>query len=170
MRRPLLSFRIPRWIERDGIGLRPLKITDVPLIRKGLWSEDVLRTAGPGNPVSQSCLTVWWWLKKTYTILFCIEVESKCVGFIGLYNLDGEAAEVTLVILDNRNRRRGYGSRAYAAVAAHLRLSSFIKNIIVRVKTDNFPSVSFWKKLGFEELGAMSGIRTMGKGLEGNSL
>jgi RimJ/RimL family protein N-acetyltransferase len=126
-----------------------------------------LRTAGPGNPVSQSRLSVWWWLKKTYTILFCIEVESKWVGFIGLYNLDGEAAEVTLVILDSRNRRRGYGSRAYAAVAAHLRLSSFIKNIIVRVKTDNYPSVSFWKKLGFEELSEGNGIQTLTKDLEG---
>jgi hypothetical protein len=169
VRPPLLSFRIPRYIEHNGIRLRPLRIIDTPVIRKGLRGEDVLSTAGPGKPLSGGCLSVWWWLKKTYTILFCIEVESKCIGLIGLYNLNGEYAEVTLVIFDSHTRRLGYGFKAYTALTANLCRSSFIKKLVVAIKTDNYPSLSFWKKLGFEEVGAMSGIRTMGKGLEGNS-
>ncbi|MCL4475783.1 MAG: GNAT family N-acetyltransferase [Nitrospirae bacterium] len=166
---PLAAFRIPRHIEHDGIVLRPLRIFDVPLIRKGLRDKDVLRTTGPGKPVSGGCLLVWWWLKKTYPILFCIEVASKCIGFIGLYNLIGESAEVTLVLLDNGNRRLGYGSRAYRAFVTNLPRSSFIKKFIVTVKADNYPSISFWKKLGFEELDSMNGIKTMALGLDENS-
>jgi RimJ/RimL family protein N-acetyltransferase len=119
--------------------------------------------------VPRSRLEIWWWLKKTYAFLFCIEVESTCVGFIGLYDLDGETAEVTLVMFDGSYRRRGYGSMAFTAVVAELRRSSFIKRLIIRVDADNYPSVSFWKKLGFEELEAANGIRTMEKDLRGES-
>ena len=164
MRPPLLSFRIPRSLEHDGLRLRPLRIIDIPLVRSGLLREDVIRTTGLGKPISY--FTVWWWLKKTYTLLYCIEVESKCIGFIGLYNLDGEYAEVTLVIFDSRDRRLGYGFRAYTAFTTNLCPSSFIKKFIVEVKADNYPSISFWKKLGFEELSAGNGIQTMTKDME----
>jgi RimJ/RimL family protein N-acetyltransferase len=161
-----LVSRIQRHIEHDGIGLRPLRIADVPLIRNGLPGKDVSGSGAPGNLVSPSCLRVWWWLKKTYKILFSIEVASKCVGFIGLYNLERESAEVTLLIIDSRDRRRGYASRAYNAVDASLSRSSFFKRIIVRVRADNHPSLSFWKKLGFDELHTGNGITTMAKDLK----
>ncbi|MCL4475446.1 MAG: hypothetical protein M1508_04360 [Nitrospirae bacterium] len=110
LRSPFSCFRIPGTFEHDGLRLRPLRIIDIPLVRKGLRDKDVLRTTGPGKPLSGECLSVWWWLKKTYTILLCIEVESTCVGFIGLYNLKpGESAEITLAIFD-RGMRRHEGS------------------------------------------------------------
>ena len=165
-RSPLTAFRIRRQIEHDGIRLRPLRIFDVPLIKKRFRDKEALGTTGSGKPASGGCLSVWWWLKKTYPILFCIEVESKCVGFIGLYNLEPrESAEITLVIFDGGMRRRGYGSKAYDAVATSLCRSLFFKRIIVRANADNQPSISFWKKLGFEELHTGNGVKTMTKDL-----
>lgn len=163
---PLLSFRIPGCIEHDGIRLRPLRFLDGPLISRQLNRMEILTMAGPGKPLSRSSLETWWWLKKTFPVLFCIEVESKCAGFIGMYNIKpGESAEVTLVIFESAERRRGYGSRAYAALATKLRPSSLARVIIARVRADNHPSLSFWKKLGFDELHTKNGIKSMAKDL-----
>lgn len=126
-------------------------------------------SAGQGRPALRWRLSVWWWLKRNYPVLFCVEVESKCIGFIGLYNLCGESAEITLILSDSRSRRLGYGSGAFHALIAHLPSSSFIKKFTVRVKADNHPSVSFWKTLGFEEQDNLNGIRTMAKDLERNA-
>jgi ribosomal protein S18 acetylase RimI-like enzyme len=157
---PFSSFRIPRRIEHDGITLRPLRIADVPFIRKSLTGTDAAGT-GPGRTLSLSCLGVWWWLKKTYPIFFCIEVASQCVGFIGLYNLKGDSGEVTLVICHPADRRLGYASRAYHALAASLSRSLLFKTLLVRVAVDNMPSLAFWEKIGFDRLNGADGIRTM---------
>ncbi len=163
-------FRIPGTLESDGLRLRPVRITDIPLIRNGLRRDDIMGAFAPGKSVLRSCLTVWWWLKQTYPVLYCIEIHSRCEGFIGLYDLKpADSAEVTLVIFDPDMRRHGHGSRAYALVTNLFR-SSRIRKFIVEVKADNCPSISFWKKFGFEEVGSMSGVKTMVKGLEGNSL
>jgi RimJ/RimL family protein N-acetyltransferase len=164
---PFLCFRIRRTMEHDGLRVRPLRILDIPLIRSGLLHEDIMRTTGPYGMIRPSCFAVWWWLKKTYELLYCAEVESRCVGFVGLYDLKpGDSAEVTLVIFDAGMRRRGYGSRAFTLVAAALRADAFIKRCIVRVKTDNHPSLCFWTKIGFEVLHITKGIKTMTKDLE----
>lgn len=155
---PLSSFRIPRRIVHDGITLRPLRIADVPFMRKSLTATDAAGT-GPGRTLSLSCLGVWWWLKKTYPIFFCIEVASQCVGFIGLYNLTGDSAEITLVICEPADRRLGYASRAYHALAASLSRSPL--TLLVRVAVDNRPSLAFWEKNGFNRLNGADGIRTM---------
>ena len=166
MMSPLLSFRIPRCIEHAGIRLRPLRFLDGPLISRELNRGEISTTAGSGRVLSRSSLETWWWMKKTFPVLFCIEVESKCVGFIGMYNIEpGESSEVTLVVFESGERRRGYGSRAYAALASKLRPSSLARVIIARVKADNHPSLSFWKKLGFDELHTKDGIKSMATAL-----
>jgi RimJ/RimL family protein N-acetyltransferase len=162
---PLSFFRIPRRVEHDGITLRPLRIADVPFMRKSLTGTDPAGT-GPGRTLSLSCIRVWWWLKKTYPIFFCIEVASQCVGFIGLYNLKSDSAEVTLVICHPADRRLGYASRAYHALAASLSRSLLFKTLLVRVAVDNLPSLAFWEKNGFDRLNGAGGVKTMTASLQ----
>jgi RimJ/RimL family protein N-acetyltransferase len=91
-----------------------------------------------------------------------IECGSKRIGFIGLYDLRlGESAEMTLVIFDKNIRRHGYGSRVFRIFTQNLKKISLLKRIMVRVKTDNSISTSFWQKLGFRELHVADGIKTM---------
>jgi RimJ/RimL family protein N-acetyltransferase len=163
---PFHSFRMPRRIEHDGIRLRPLRFLDALLISRKMNVYELAATAGPGKPVMPSSLEIWWWLKKTFPVFFCIDVASKCVGFIGVHSIEpGESAEVTLVVFRTEERRCGYGSRAYAALVSSLRRASLAKVIIARVRTDNHPSLSFWKKLGFNERYTRDGIKCMAKDL-----
>jgi RimJ/RimL family protein N-acetyltransferase len=150
---PFLLFRIPRYLKDDHLRLRPVSILDSPLMSDGLKNKDVLGANGLKRPISGSWLEVWWRLKRTYALLYCIEVDSRGIGFLGLYNMDpGESAEASLVIFNRRDRRRGHGSRAFTVLTESLRKYPLTKRIIVRVRPDNHAALSFWSKLGFEEI------------------
>ena len=100
---------------------------------------------------------------------YFIESDSRRIGFIGLYYLrPGKSAEMTLMIFDNNNRRMGYGTKAFTIFIYTLKRYSLIEEIIVKVKTGNHASISFWTKLGFEELYSLNGIKVMSMDLKSN--
>jgi len=145
--------RIPRHIEDGHIGLRLLRFSDVSFLCNKLRDKDILATNGLSKTISSSWLSVWWWIKKTFTLVYCIKCDSKRIGFIGLYKLKlGKSAEMTLVIFDKDMRRIGYGSRAFTIFTKYLKDHYIVKKMVVRIKTDNLISISFWKKLGFREI------------------
>jgi RimJ/RimL family protein N-acetyltransferase len=146
----------------NSIKPRAFGISDVPFLCEGLRDKEILAFSGLSKPVFLSWLSLWWWIKKTFKIVYCIECDSKRIGFIGLYDLSlGKSAEMTLVIFDKNIRRHGYGGRAFRIFSRNLKKISLIERIIVRVKTDNSISASFWQKLGFRELHVANGIKTM---------
>jgi RimJ/RimL family protein N-acetyltransferase len=146
----------------DNIKLRPLRIFDGHFIRRGLKGEIGLSTDGLSRPTDSSWFSVWWWIKKTYSYAFCIELDSRPIGFIGLYNLIfGNSADISLVIFDETLRRQGYGTRSFKLFARSLRRHSVVENIFVTVKTDNHRALSFWKKLGFSETSMSNDIINM---------
>jgi RimJ/RimL family protein N-acetyltransferase len=158
----LFIAKIPRCMNDNNIKLRAFGISDVPFVCEGLKDKEILADSGLSKPIFLSWLSVWWWAKKTFKIIYCIECDLKRIGFIGIYGLRlGESAEMTLVIFDNNIRRHGYGSRAFRIFTQNLKKISLLERIIVRVKTDNSISISFWQKLGFRELHAANGIKTM---------
>jgi RimJ/RimL family protein N-acetyltransferase len=155
----------PRNMADRDVKLRFLKISDGPSMNTGLRNMDVLRASGLTVPVFKSRLSAWWWLKKTYDLLYSIEVASTCVGFIALYNLKPDrSAEMTLIIFDNKNRRMGYGTRAFNLLSQEIR--KYFLRIIVRVRTDNHPSIAFWSKLGFKEPVDQNDTKIMSMDLE----
>lgn len=163
----MFSVRIPRFIEGGNVRLRPLRVFDGPFFASGLKDEDILSASGLNRPIASSWFSVWWWwMGKTFTPPYCIEYDSGRIGFIGLYNLiPGKSAEMSLIIFDRNNRRMGYGTRAFKLCAQGMQRHSAVKEIIVKVKTDNHSALSFWKKLGFVEAGIINGLITMSMGL-----
>jgi ribosomal protein S18 acetylase RimI-like enzyme len=146
----------------DNLRLRPLRIFDGPFMSKGLRDEFVLKVNGLGKPVNSSWFFVWWWFKNTFICSFCIELDSRPIGFIGLYNLiPGKSAEMTLVILDKNMRRLGYGSKAFNIFAQNLQRHSVVEKILIKVKTDNHSALSFWRKVGFLEINTFDGLINM---------
>jgi len=165
----VLCAKIPRYMEDDNLRLRPLKIFDGPFIINGLRDEDVWRANGLSRPISSSWFSVWWYLKKTFDLTLCIEIDSRRAGFIGLYNLSlGKFAELSLSLFEKNIRQCGYGSRAFRLLAKNLKEYSIVKKIIVRVKIDNNAAISFYRALGFNELGNLDRIKTMAIDLNGH--
>jgi RimJ/RimL family protein N-acetyltransferase len=166
----VLYASIPRYMEDDNLRLRPLKIFDGPFMINGLRNEDVWRSNGLSKPITFSWLSVWWYLKKTFDLSLCVEIDSRCAGFIGLYNLSlGKSAELSLSLFDKNIRQCGYGSRAFKLFAKNLKEHSVVKKIIVRVKIDNYVAISFYRALGFNELSNFDRIKTMAINLNGYS-
>jgi ribosomal protein S18 acetylase RimI-like enzyme len=146
-----IFLRVPACMEDGVIRLRPLTIFDGCIISNSFKNGDILRSGGPAEPISKSWLSLWWWLKRTYVLLYCIEAGSEIIGFIGLYNLSRDrSAELSLGIFDSRNRRLGYGTKAFNLLTQNLK--RYPREIRVRVRTDNQTAISFWSKLGFKEV------------------
>lgn len=163
----LLFGHVPRYIEHGDIRLRPLRIFDGPFISNGLKNNDILTAGGLNNAILKPWFLVWWWLKRKYVFLYCIEVGPECVGFTGLYNLSPDrSAELTLAIFDTANRRRGYGTKVFNLLAQNLK--RYFVNVEVKVKADNHAALSFWSKLGFKELCDMGDIKMLHMDLKGN--
>jgi RimJ/RimL family protein N-acetyltransferase len=164
---PILFLRVPRYMEDGGIRLRPLRIFDGCLISNGFSNGDILRSGGLAEPISKSWFSLWWWLKKTYVLSYCIEAGSELIGFIGLYNLSHDrSAELSLAIFDNSNRRMGYGTMAFNLLTQNIKRYS--PEIMVRVKADNQAAISFWSKLGFKELSDLGDMKLMSLDLTGD--
>ncbi len=149
----MMPRKITDYPAPDGLRLRRAGLLDGPFLGEIMRDKDILDTSGARRPVARSWFQIWWWMKKTYEYLYCIEIASTRIGFLGLYNLrSGEAGEVTLVIFPPPNRGRGYGKGAFALFVGALRQRLPVNKIIARVKPDNLVSLSFWRSLGFEDV------------------
>ncbi len=160
--RRFLLLRVRRSLGEGRLVLKPLRITDGPFMSKGFRNTDILRANVSGAVPLHSWIDVWWWLRKTYPLLYCIRADSKRIGFIGLFDIvSGESGEASLAIFNSADRRRGHGSTAFRVFSENLREYSLVKRIFVRIREDKCTARLFWSKLGFEESGAERGIRVM---------
>ncbi|HYA12651.1 MAG TPA: GNAT family N-acetyltransferase [Thermodesulfovibrionales bacterium] len=151
----------------DNLRLRPLSIFDGHFISSRLKDEAVLQATGLSKPLCLSWFSIWWWIKKTYSCSFCIELDSRPIGFIGLYNLiPRKSAEISLVIFDKTMRQNGHGTRAFKLLEQSLQKHSVIRNIQAKVKTDNYSAFLFWKKVGFVEISVKDDIVIMSMDLK----
>jgi RimJ/RimL family protein N-acetyltransferase len=140
-------------MKEDNLKLRPFRIFDGHFIHRGFKDEIGLKANGLNRLTNSSWFSVWWWIKKTYSYAFCIELDSRPIGFIGLYNLAlGKSADISLLIFDETLRRRGYGTRSFKLFAQSLRRHFVVEKTFITVKADNLKALSFWKKLGFSEI------------------
>ena len=157
----MIFLKIPRRIKGDSVTLRRLCIFDGPPLNRALKDEDILRLTGL-RPQFKSWLSLWWWFERTYCYPYCIEANSRRIGFIGLYNLlPDKSVEISLVIFHKEDRRHGYGTLAFGMLKQRIQQPHFFKKMIVKVKEDNYLSTAFWKKLGFKEIDSKGGFIEM---------
>jgi RimJ/RimL family protein N-acetyltransferase len=158
----VLYARFPRSMNDHDLRLRPLRIFDGPTMSSGLRDEAILKANGLSEPISSSWLFVWWLIKKTFLITYCIECDSRRIGFVGLHGLRlGESTEISMVLFDSDIRGLGYGSRVFTLLSQNLKKYSIAEKVIARVKVDNYISLSFVRKLGFVEEGICDNIVTL---------
>jgi RimJ/RimL family protein N-acetyltransferase len=154
--------RFPRSMKDRDLRLRPLRIFDGPFMSIRLREEAILRANGSGNPISSRWWVVWWWIRRTFVLAYCVECDSKRIGFVGLHDLRlGEVAEISMVLFDKDVRRIGYGRRVAALLSENLKKYCIAERVIARVKTGNHISLSFVHKLGFVETDTSDDIVTL---------
>jgi GNAT superfamily N-acetyltransferase len=158
----MFYMRIPRYMTTPPIRLRPARVWDGPFLREVFKREDFLLANNLKKPIYSSWLLVWWWIKRTFLCTYCILVDSRRIGFIGLYNLKfRKSIEISLFIFEKHMRHLGYGSKALNLLAQNLKRFSFVDEIIARVGLDNCVALSFCQKNGFKELYTEDHIITM---------
>lgn len=144
--------KVPRHMKDGPVSLRPLSILDGPFLQRMVQENDILSSSGLDMPLSAYWVSIWWWMRKRYDVLYIVEHRSERAGVIGLYNLTVDTAELSLVIPDNHKRRLGAGSSAFRILEGALEKSSLIRTVAIRVRKDNDRALLFWKGLGFKEL------------------
>jgi RimJ/RimL family protein N-acetyltransferase len=158
--------RIPRYMTAPPMRLRPVRISDGPFLREGFKREDFLLVNNLKKPISSSWLPVWWWIKRTFVCSYCILIDSRRIGFIGLYHLKfRKSVKISLFIFGKHMRHLGYGSKALTLLAQNLKRFSFVDEMIATVRLDNRVALSFCQKNGFKELYAEDHIITMSSNL-----
>ena len=81
--------------------------------------------------------------------LMICSYEGERLGCIDLSYYDGRKAFVSILIFDLHNRRKGFGSEALQLLISYAK-SLGMRSLYANILPENFPSVSLFKKLGFE--------------------
>jgi RimJ/RimL family protein N-acetyltransferase len=159
----MFSIHIQRCLTDNDIRLRPVRIVDARLLYSGFHSADFLKTNGLAQPISSSWFSLWWWIKKTFTHAYCIVINGKSSGFIGVHKLcPGLSAAISLSLFEVEMRRKGYGMRSFQLLVRSLQSDFAVKRIFVRVRKDNLISLAFWKELGFKEMACQDcGVKSL---------
>ncbi len=150
----IFGGRLPARARQKGIGLRGLRLADAnPLLC-------ALKEAGAIAPACREGLlnkiSVWFWLKKKYRILYSIESGNELAGFVGLFNIQNGSAEGSMLILKG-HRNAGTGETALRLFLEMLKKCDFLKTIRARTTGDNPAALSLLKKMGFKKVEGAGG-------------
>ncbi len=135
----------------------------------GLWrlcaeirKMDVQLRAQLGMNRPLGILTGLFVLSRIFRWIYLITRDEKAVGMLGAYSWEPRGhAFLTMVIWDERDRRRGTGSRAVSLAVRELSARKLCRSFFVEVKKANPGAVRFWERNGFEVTGRNGEILTM---------
>ena len=80
--------------------------------------------------------------------------EGERLGALDLTEYDGEKAFVSILIFDLGNRRKGFAENALRLAISYVE-SLGLHTLYANILPENLPSISLFKKLGFEAVDAM---------------
>jgi len=162
----MIYFVFPRSLRHSNLCLRPLRFADGRFIAAGLADAAILRACGMSAPPSASQFSLMWWIRRTYPLAYCIELDDHRIGFLGLYRLrPRKSASLSLAIFDETCRDCGYGTRALNLLIRYLEQCRLLERLTVDVLPENPRAVNFWKKAGFRESSTSGGVLAMTRDL-----
>lgn len=81
--------------------------------------------------------------------LMICSCSGERLGCVDLTKYDGRKAFVSILIFDSYNRRKGFAENALRLAISYAE-SLGLHTLYANILPENFPSVSLFKKLGFE--------------------
>ena len=148
-------------IEGENIVLRSVDSSDIDTIL--LWENS---TAEPlygvyDEQYSREDVAHFVELQQRYSLaeteqlrLMICSHEGERLGAVDLTEYDGRKASVSILIFDLCNRRKGFAISALRLVSEYA-VSLGIETLYATIHPDNLPSISLFKKAGFELVGSM---------------
>ena len=86
--------------------------------------------------------------------LMICSLEGERLGALDLTEYDGEKAFVSILIFDSDNRRKGFAENALRLAISYAE-SLGLHTLYANILPENLPSVSLFKKVGFDSDGLM---------------
>ena len=80
--------------------------------------------------------------------------EGERLGCVDLTEYDGKKSSVSILIFDLYNRRKGFAENALRLAVDYAK-SLGMQTLYASIFPDNLPSISLFKKLGFEAIDSM---------------
>ena len=148
-------------IEGENIVLRSVDSSDIDTIL--LWENS---TAEPlygvyDEQYSREDVAHFVELQQRYSLaeteqlrLMICSHEGERLGAVDLTEYDGRKASVSILIFDLCNRRKGFAINALQLTVEYA-ASLGVDTLWATIHPDNIPSISLFKKAGFELVGSM---------------
>lgn len=86
--------------------------------------------------------------------LMICSYEGERLGCVDLTEYNGEKAFVSILIFDLDNRRKGFAENALRLMIDYAK-SLDLQTLYANILPENLPSISLFKKLGFEAIDSM---------------
>lgn len=127
--------------------VRPMTVEDIPAILAieelsflTPWSEESFRSELKDNHLAR---------------YFCLEVEGRVIGYIGLWLIWGEG-HVTNIAIWPGCRGQGWGEYLLQTIMQRIRLSGAVR-MTLEVRVSNYTAKRLYEKLGFKPAGIRKG-------------
>ena len=149
-------------IEVSGAILRPLEPTDIDSLH--VYRNDPAVVSGLGGfstGYARRDLEDWMEFHRGRRdeILLCIadQQSDRCLGHIGLYNIDYRVrkAELAIMIGASTHHGRGLGKSACGALMDYAHQQLNIRRIELTLLANNTPAMRLYAGLGFVEEGRL---------------
>jgi RimJ/RimL family protein N-acetyltransferase len=158
-------------IEGDGVRLRLLMETDLPLTMKWRNQEHIRKWFVHPEIISPEQHREWFqrYLDREEDYMFIIEEPGESwrpVGQISLYNIDwgdGKAEFGRLLIGEMDAQRKGIAKRATLLLLFYAFNTWGLKRIELEVFGNNEPAIAIYRHCGFSELSESRGLVRMVK-------
>ena len=86
-------------------------------------------------------------------LMICLHSGER-LGCVDLTEYDGEKAVVSILIFDLCNRRKGFAENALQLLIEYAKTLG-LQTLYANILPENLPSISLFKKLGFEAVDSM---------------
>ena len=163
-----LPKRLVPPIAADGIRLRPLQESDLPLTRGWRNEPDIRKWFFHSDLISEEQHLAWWqaYCERDDDYMFVIEETRhlhRPVGQVGVYNVDwlaGTGEFGRLLVGDAQARGQGLAKKAVQALVAAM-TGMGVSVLRLEVMESNQSAREVYRATGFTESGITEGVVMM---------
>lgn len=147
--------------EHPKVNLRAMEPQDLELLFSWENNPDNWPVSGTLAPFSKYMLSQFIaspqdiFTNKQLRLMISLEDSNRCVGCVDLfeYNALSRRAGVGILIADENDKGKGYGTSALAALASYAKNTLSLHQLFCNIMIDNKASLKLFEQSGFELIG-----------------